>query len=116
MTGRLTDADRIALKRAVAIARLDPVEAKRIDTRLAEGDNYWEIAEDCSHDLQHQNLELAPWELPPCCGDIDGGGLQSYRQAAELMRKMLSLGLSKFEPQPSQAMEQARTKRVATAK
>ena len=45
---KLTDVDRIALNRAVEIARRDPKEAKWIDTRLAEGDNYWEIAADCA--------------------------------------------------------------------
>ena len=51
MTRLLTDADMNALKRAVAIARLDPAEAKRVDARLAKGTDWTDVAISCAYSI-----------------------------------------------------------------
>jgi hypothetical protein len=54
---------------------------------------------------QSRSSNLAPWQLPPfraSLRDLDKlyGDPSGKRESAELLKKMLDLGLSPFEPSP----------------
>jgi len=57
--------------------------------------------------LQEKNLGLRPWEIAPASIDdieaslaIEGTDHRGHRRAATMLRRMLALGLSKWEPDP----------------
>ena len=89
-------------------------EREWIDSKLSRGDSYWtDVAVDCSRHCQYQSLELLPWENPPMYGDIDRPRLD--QRAFDLLRKLLSLNLSRFEPHPLAAIAEAEAKRKEAA-
>jgi hypothetical protein len=55
-----------------------------------------------------------PWQFPPCAvaiENIDGpDNGNGARDAAELLKKLLDAGLSRFEPKPLQALAEAERK------
>jgi hypothetical protein len=69
------------------------------------------------------NLDLKPWQPPPCwirhpyAPNPDNATHNSGRpQAARLARQLLEAGLSKFEPDPGEALLRAKGPRTpATA-
>ena len=59
-------------------------------------------------------LNLQAWQTPPMwVRDLDAalrepfGGKRGDREAAELLQRMLDAGLSKYEPDPLAALDQA---------
>src|SRR5258706_14366310 len=61
---------------------------------------------------QSKNLGLAPWQGPPCRAslrDLDKpfDDARGERQAAELLQRLLQLGLSRFEADPIGAIAEA---------
>ncbi|KRR14539.1 hypothetical protein [Bradyrhizobium valentinum] len=111
----LTETDRDALQRAFDEARRDPVERKRIDRWLGERD-WASVAQSRAVICQEKNLHLAPWQLPPTSNTIanhletvllEPYGSSGRRESGEILRKMLQLGLSRFEPHPLQAIAEA---------
>jgi uncharacterized metal-binding protein len=105
----MTDSvDRDALERAIEIASRDPKRAEQIKSML-EGDQWskprpWEEVAKFAADLcQRKALDLKPWETAPCySGDP---------RAAKLANKLLSSGLSVFEPDPLTALAAAKKRR-----
>jgi hypothetical protein len=79
----------------------------------------WPHPIDASHICQTLKLNLRPWECwPPCAvavGETDAPGLEhrGISKSAALLRKMLSLGISRWHPDPLKAIEQAGRERVA---
>ncbi|MET4478002.1 hypothetical protein [Bradyrhizobium sp. F1.13.3] len=60
----------------------------------------------CSYQCQIVALGLAPWQLPPShSGDKASGDASGHRESAELLKRMMALGLSVFEPDPLPAIE-----------
>ena len=109
---RLSDVDRIALNRCVEIMRLDPTECARIDRKLSQGTDYWrDVAMGAAYHLQIQKLGLQPWENPPCVGDVTQPRVD--QSALDLLRRLQSLNLSRFEPDPVRACEAAEKKQQA---
>jgi hypothetical protein len=94
--------------------------AKQIDNMLA--DEPWEsVAQFASYSAQNRNLGLMPWQNPPCHArlanlDKPFDDPRGERESAELLSKMLALGLSRFEPNPLQAIAEAEAKRQTPAK
>ena len=86
MRSRLTNADRTALTRAVEIARRDPKEAEWIDRKMSEGADYWD----------------------------DIGTPYADQHAAELLKRLLAAGLSRYEPDPLAALDAAERKAAAS--
>ena len=109
MTNRLTEIDRDALSRALEVAGRDPSERAQIDRKLAQGADWADVAMSAAFGLQCQNLELRPWESPPMYGDVVRPRLDQH--AAALLRKLQSLGLSRFELHPTRAIAEAEAKR-----
>jgi hypothetical protein len=112
----LTPTDRDALERAFAAARRDPVQRRRIDEWLAAGEAWESVAKSCAVLCQDANLRLMPWQLPPASRTIadhlddalrEPGGPSGRREAAELLKKLLELGLSRYEPDPAGAIAAA---------
>jgi hypothetical protein len=115
----LNEIDRDALARALIAGRAEsPGRAKQIDSKL-QHESWQEVAEFAAHCVQGRSLNLQPWQKPPLCyfshlesalrepyGDVAGA-----REAAEVLKKMLALGLSRFEPNPLQAIQQAEANR-----
>jgi hypothetical protein len=109
----LSRADRDALERAVWLARRTPALAKAIDDRLARGDDWLEVATSAAYHCQLEALNCLPWQDPPMFGDTDRPTRDQH--AAELLRRLLDAGLSRYEPNPIVALERAGAKkRVAT--
>ena len=110
----LTDEDSRALDRAVDLACLDATEKAKIEARFEAGDAWRDVAVDCARHLQRKNLALRPWENVPMHGDIDQPRRDQH--AYELLQRLSSLGLSRYEPQPLAAIERATARQKAPAK
>jgi len=99
----MTKGDRNALQ--LAIERCRAVDADRdqqISAMLME--RPWrEVAEFAAYSCQMDSLRLKPWELPPCAVDVND---REHRQAAKLLTQMLAVGLSRYEPDPVQALSE----------
>jgi hypothetical protein len=69
-----------------------------------------------AYGCQMRSLRLAPWQYPPClinAADIDqllagGDDLHGKRTAAQLLRRMLDLGISQYHPDPMAALDAAK--------
>jgi hypothetical protein len=89
-----------------------------IDRYLAEKP-WLEAAIDASHICQETRLNLRPWQCwPPCAvevGDKDKPGLEhrGIRNSAALLRRMLSLGISRWHPDPLKAIAAAEAEPAA---
>jgi hypothetical protein len=104
MAMRQVQVDHDALQRAMAMVRDEsPGRARQIDDMLK--DRPWlQVAQFAAYSCQHRTLHLKPWQSPPCTmgdaepiGDLQQHGLHS---AWELRRKLLTAGLSMYEPDP----------------
>jgi hypothetical protein len=115
--------DRDALQRAFATARKDSKQLKWTDGRLAAGQDWESVARSCACHCQSVALDLMPWQMPPIsyfnANDPDSALRQPYgdprgaREAVEILHKLLALGLSRYEPHPLQAIQQAEARRTA---
>jgi hypothetical protein len=123
---RLTRTDREALTRAVKLVRSrpkreDPGRREQIDQLIAE-EGLFTAADFCATSCQRKDLKIRMWQPAPCeipVGEIDailarGDDTKSgHYAAAKLLKKMLALGLSRFEPTPIAAISEAKAKRAA---
>jgi hypothetical protein len=99
--------DEEALTRAVMLMRLEgPGRSAQIDYML-ECEPWEQVAEFCACHCQRRNLQLKPWQRPPCLvedleGDIARGddGVVGKFAAAQLLKRMLAAGVSFYEPDP----------------
>jgi hypothetical protein len=85
----------------MAIAREDPLRAEQLDDKL-RSEPWAEVAEFAAHVCQCRTLHLKPWELPPSSFDA-----RDDDPGAELLRRLLAAGLSRYEPDPIAALERA---------
>jgi hypothetical protein len=115
----LNAVDLEALERAIVLARQEsPGRRDQIDSMLRERD-WLDVAKFCAYCCQDTELKLKPWEIVPCwINDIDQHvalpGLGQRRRAIRLLRKLLALGLSKFEPTPIAALKRAESAKEVT--
>jgi hypothetical protein len=61
---------------------------------------------------------LKPWQPPPCrvrAGDLEAPPSDVFgcREAAELLQRMLALGISRWHPDPLKAIEEPTAPRPA---
>jgi hypothetical protein len=95
--------DRAALEQCmVLIGDESAGRAEQIDAMVAE-DGWQYAAEFAAHVLQVRALSLRPWETPPCSEDADDPDGDKAAQA--LLREMLAAGVSRYHPNPVQALE-----------
>ena len=96
---RLKLHDRDALTRCVELTRQeDELRREQIDDFLRERD-WREVGEFCAYICQSKSLHLRPWESTPSQADADEDSPEG-----ELLRRMLRVGLSQFEPDPLAAL------------
>jgi hypothetical protein len=82
------------------------------DVMPDEGTEEWiELALYFVSAAQSDSLHLRPWETPPLHthddGIVDSLGWGRRPNEVALLRKMIALGLSRFEPDPLQAIDEA---------
>ena len=74
------------------------------------------VCELASYSCQNRSLGLQPWQPPPCHIDLASalrapfGDQRALREAGEILKRLLELNLSRFEPDPWPAIEQAKAK------
>ena len=100
----MTKTDKAALELAMQQARLDPLTATQLDSKLKgrPRESWQEVAEHAAFHCQIKSLNLLPWEKPPCIADHDG-----HEPADILLRKMLDAGVSRYHPDPLWALKAA---------
>jgi hypothetical protein len=110
---RLSRIDHDALQRAIVIGRKrDRATLRQIDEMLTERPRH-EVGKFAAYGCQCDALHLKPWQWPPCWAEVndrDSGGADSvfgYGAAAELLRRLLAAGLSRYEPDPINALARA---------
>ena len=108
----MTPTDMDALTRAIAACRAaDPARSAQIDAMLSY--RPWaEVGTFAAASAQRHSLHLKPWQSPPCRSDPEDlykpiGDPRGERESAELLRRLLDIGLSRYEPDPLQAIAQA---------
>jgi hypothetical protein len=109
----LEQVDRAALAAAIELARADP--ELQIDDVLRTR-SWEEVGLFAAGLCQARSLKLKPWECPPCDTTNVTEPSNCYGCRANevtLLRKMLSLGLSRYDPSPLSSMERAERERVA---
>lgn len=99
----MTKIDKAALELALEMVLtgkdLNRAEQVRL---ILEEDGWRQAAKFCSYYLQMRRLRLKPWERPPCRLDRPDDS-----EAGRLLGRMLAAGMSKYDPDPLAAMEDA---------
>jgi hypothetical protein len=114
----LTDVDKDAMRRAIAITRRsEPGRDQQITAMLFDRP-FERVGRFAAFSCQMDSLHLQPWETPPVWirGDIEAAlhapnDARRVRDAARLLQRMLALGISRYEPSPMKAIEQAEAQR-----
>jgi hypothetical protein len=120
---KLSQVDKAALERALALRRDsgEPGRREQID-ELLQGEGWFSTADFCATGCQRKNLRIKMWEPCPAeipideiAGIIAAGrdGKSGYFAAAKLLKRMLLLGISRFEPDPLTAIDRAKAKQSA---
>ena len=97
----------------------DPGRREQIDHMLADPSRNWRsVAVFAASCAQSRSLNLMPLQSPPFRANLADlsqppGDPSGRRESAELLKKMLDLGLSPFEPNPLQAIAEAEARRPA---
>ena len=122
----MTPTDRAALTLAVELYRAaSRTQRQRIDAQLAKGDDWEDVATYCAFHCQVERLGLPPWLHPPCnvldietalTATDERSERTGYRAAAQLLKRMLDAGVSKYEPDPQGALARAEAERRQTVK
>jgi hypothetical protein len=103
--------DRDALVRALAMVRtLDPIIVQAVDAMLKT--SWQQAGEYASYHSQMRSLRLRPWQRPPCDANdeidpTEGDRYGNMPGEVGLRRRMITLGLSEFEPNPLEAIERS---------
>jgi hypothetical protein len=113
----LTPTDKAALERAIAIdRRRDRATRQQIEAKL-ESEPWFEVGKFAAYGCQCNALHLKPWQPPPCWAELDDqdgadGPIFGRRAAAELLRRLLTAGLSRYEPDPINALARVEAERA----
>jgi hypothetical protein len=96
--------------------RRDLATRQQIEAKL-ESEPWLDVAKLCAYGCQCAALHLEPWQPPPCWVEIDDGDdeiapVLGRRAAAELLRRMLAAGLSRYEPDPIGALARVAAERA----
>ena len=114
----MTPIDRDAFERAIAMARAKgPAQQRQIDEKLAT-DPWAKVGEFAAYGCQMDSLHLKLWQPPPCWINtpqavlaVGDDGIMGNYAAARLLQKMLAADLSKYEPDPLNALFDAAAQR-----
>jgi hypothetical protein len=106
----MTPQDREALQRALQL------EAGDVIDQMVRARGWEDAARWAASVCQIRNLKLHPWECEPAGTDNVEVPTDSYgtrQNEVALLRRMLDLGLSRFEPDPLAAIERVERERAA---
>jgi hypothetical protein len=103
------DIDTDALRRCLLIVMRDPRDQSNWQELLASQE-WYEVARRAAYRAQCAALALRPWQEPPCVVSEDDPN-ERDPNAQNLLRRMLAAGLSRFEPDPLAALEQANSRK-----
>jgi hypothetical protein len=106
----LTKADHIAMCKSIEWVRTHSKDDVELIEHVLECEGFAKAGEYAANIAQSKTLGLKCWECAPC--NIWGHDDQS--SAIELRDRLLSVGISLFEPDPMQALAEAEQQRVAT--
>src|SRR5262245_20544048 len=103
-----------ALELAITQSLADPESAAQVQAKLQDEDRI-RVGEQCSYFRQMDSLQLLPWQFPPCWIDDDPEKMVSSaenfqygeREAAILLLRMREFGVSKWHPDPYEAVGDA---------
>jgi hypothetical protein len=115
---RFSPVDREALTRALKMARAESTSERDRFTRMEREQGWLHAAQTASYHCQIAALRPRPWQPVPSeervqVGDEDGefGAVSGRRAAGELLRRLLEARLSRYEPDPVNALAQAESAR-----
>jgi hypothetical protein len=116
---RLSRVDREALERAYAMdPDRNPANDEPIDRRL-DPDRWFAAAKSAAYACQCATLRPKPWQPVPANqyvavtdDDREYGPVMGRAAAAELLRRLLAVGLSRYEPDPLGALERIEAERA----
>jgi len=108
---RISRVDREALERAYAMdPDRDPTSDEPID-RKRDPERWYEAAHSAAYACQCAVLRPKPWQPVPANeyvsvtdDDSEYGPVMGRAAAAELLRRLLAAGLSRYEPDPIEAL------------
>jgi hypothetical protein len=112
----ISDIDRKAFELAIAAARNEDQGRRDQVDHFLRTRSFEEVGAFCSYHCQTRALNLPPWQHPPCNidpADIEaliaaGDELHGKAVAAQLLRRMLDLGVSRYHPDPMTALATAK--------
>jgi hypothetical protein len=112
------DALRRAMKWGEGYQRREPQIVVFPNPMPVEGTAEWfKLATDLAASAQYHALGLKPWQVEPCnASNVVDNGWGGKPDEVALRRKMIKLGLSRFEPDPLQAIAEAERAKIQTAK
>jgi len=103
----ISDLDRIAFEKAIAWVRQhgEPIEVAAIETALTR-EGLTAAGEHAAYIAQYRTLQLRPWQCPPChARDEVAVDIYGRRPGElELRDRLVSAGLSVYEPDPLSAL------------
>ena len=106
----LDPVDRDALTRSLEmLRRREPSRNWQLDAKLKD-EGWFATAAFASFCMQCDNLHLEPWEDAPVHADPDDPN-EPDKAAQALLRGMLVLGISEFEPDPLTAIAAVESKK-----
>jgi hypothetical protein len=106
----ISDVDRDALERALAIMLRHRERGGDFKRRLDERQEPWaDIARHAATSCQIASMGLKPWQVAPCEVEINQTDARGYehrsiRNASMILERLLSAGLSRWEPDPPGAL------------
>jgi hypothetical protein len=116
---RISRVDREALERALAMDPDRDPASSPINRRL-EPERWHEAAKSAAYACQCAALRPEPWQPVPANGyvavtddDSEYGPVMGRAAAAELLRRLLAAGLSRFEPDPLGALARVEAERAS---
>jgi hypothetical protein len=107
VTNQLSDVDRDAFERAIEIASREPWQRRRIEAKFEKGESFDNVGRAAAYHCQIAALDLQPWQDPVMYAGLRRGDEGYVRANLELLQRLLDAGLSRFEPDPLTALEQA---------
>jgi hypothetical protein len=119
---RISRVDREALERALALDPDRDPSSPPINRRL-DPERWYEAAHSAAYGCQCDALRPEPWQPVPAneyvaVTDDDSayGPVMGRAAAAELLRRLLAAGLSRYEPNPLEALERVEATAVSARK
>jgi hypothetical protein len=94
------------------VCTFGPEDTDQIE-RMLRSRSKLDVAQFAAFSCQAETLRLEPWQPPPCWANVDGPEpvdrhpTDGQRAAWLLARQLRDAGLSKYEPDPIKALQQA---------